>query len=166
MTELKKLHTEAIPAALERAEEYRLLNHPWEAESICRDVLDVEPENQRALRLMLLALTDQFERDPGKHFRAAKEVLPRLTDPYRRSYCTGLVHERHAKAILLRGAPGTGTAVYEELREAMRWYEKAEPSSPPGNDEAILRWNACSRTIEHYEHLEPGSDDGFVPLLE
>ena len=79
---------------------------------------------------------------------------------------TGIVHERHAKAVLRRGAPGTGTAVYEELHEAMHWYEKAEQSSPAGDDEAILRWNACARTIERHDHLEPGTDDRFVPLLE
>jgi len=49
MAELKRLHKDAIPAALEKAERYRLLNEPGEAESICLDILAVDPDNQRAL---------------------------------------------------------------------------------------------------------------------
>jgi hypothetical protein len=48
MYELKPLSREAIPAALEKAYRYRLLNEPLEAESICRDILEADPENQEA----------------------------------------------------------------------------------------------------------------------
>jgi hypothetical protein len=37
-----------------------LLNEPAEAESICHDVLRIDPENQQALIVLLLTLTDQF----------------------------------------------------------------------------------------------------------
>jgi hypothetical protein len=47
MVELKGLYTEAIPAALEKALRYRLLNEPAEAESICHDVLHIDPETNR-----------------------------------------------------------------------------------------------------------------------
>src|SRR4030095_12727633 len=57
---LKVLSAAAIPAALERAERYRLLNEPTQAESICLDILEVESQNQPALILLLLSLTDQF----------------------------------------------------------------------------------------------------------
>jgi hypothetical protein len=43
MVELKRLSAEAIPAALEKALRYRLLNEPAEAESICHDVLHIGP---------------------------------------------------------------------------------------------------------------------------
>ena len=46
MFEFKRITPEAVPAALSKAERYRLLNEPREAESICRDVLLVDPENQ------------------------------------------------------------------------------------------------------------------------
>src|SRR6266436_320626 len=55
MFELKRLSLEAVPAALERALRYRLLNEPAEAESICHDVLEIDPENQEALVMLLLA---------------------------------------------------------------------------------------------------------------
>ena len=58
MFELKPLSTEAIPAALEKAERYRLLNEPGEAESICLDVLKADPENQQAL-ITLVARGDR-----------------------------------------------------------------------------------------------------------
>ena len=62
MAELKQLHKDAIPAALEKAERYRLLNEPGEAESICLDILAVDPDNQRAIITLLLAFTDRFEK--------------------------------------------------------------------------------------------------------
>ena len=49
MFEPKPLTREGIPRALERAERYRLLNEPVEAESICLDVLGAEPNSQPAL---------------------------------------------------------------------------------------------------------------------
>ena len=43
MFELKPLSQKPLPAALAKAERYRLLNEPSEAESICQDILAVEP---------------------------------------------------------------------------------------------------------------------------
>ena len=164
--ELKPLHRDALPAALEKALRYRLLNEPTQAESICRDVLEVDPENQEALITLLLALTDQFGRRLGDRVREARELLPRIRDEYQRTYYTGIIYERMARIELKRATPGSGPTIYHELREAMSWYEKAEAIQPSGNDEARLRWNACVRTIDKHEHLEPGSEDEFVPLLE
>jgi len=50
MFELKRLSTAAIPAALVKAERYRLLNEPDEAQSICEDVLHADPDNFEAVR--------------------------------------------------------------------------------------------------------------------
>ena len=61
MFELKPLHSDAVQAALARAERYRLLNEPSEAESICLDILAVDPDNQPARIMLLLSLTDQFD---------------------------------------------------------------------------------------------------------
>jgi len=47
MYELKRLTKEAVPRALEKAERYRLLNEPTEAESICQDILRVERRTSR-----------------------------------------------------------------------------------------------------------------------
>ena len=69
MFELKPLHPDAVQAALARAERYRLLNEPSEAESICLDILAVEPDNQPARIMLLLSLTDQFDTAPGAHLR-------------------------------------------------------------------------------------------------
>jgi hypothetical protein len=41
------------------------------------------------------------------------------------------------------------------ILEAMEWYRKAEAASPPGNDDAILRWNACIRFLERNPGLTP-----------
>ena len=99
MFEPKPISRDAIPAALTKAERYRLLNEPGEAESICLDILQIESENQEALVMLLLALTDQFRDETSSSRNAAARVadlLPRLTDEYDRLYYSGLVRERRA----------------------------------------------------------------------
>ena len=56
--QLKKISSDGIPHAMEKAERYRLLNDPAQAESICLDVLVVDSDNQDALRCLILSLTD------------------------------------------------------------------------------------------------------------
>ncbi len=148
MSELKRLHKDAIPAALEKAERYRLLNEPGEAESICLDILHVEPENQQAIITLLLALTDRFNKGYGVSETQTKELLARMKSEYDRAYYSGIVAERRAKMKLRQHTPGSRFQAYDLLREAMHWFEKAEPLRPAGHDDAILRWNTCARLIE------------------
>ena len=147
MFELKPLSLEAVPAALEKAERYRLLNEPGEAESICHDILGVDPGNQKAIVTLLLALTDRFGKSYAIGVAQTQEVLQQIRDPYERQYYNGIVSERRAKALLHQGGPGAGFHAYEFLQEAMGCYENAEAIRPPGNDDALLRWNACARII-------------------
>lgn len=147
MFELKMLSAEAIPAALEKALRYRLLNDPAEAESICHDVLRIDPENQQALVILLLALTDRFGKGYAVGVTQAQEVLSRLQDAYERAYYAGIICERRAKAQLSQGHPGSGHDAYELFREAMACYEKAERLRPAKNDDALLHWNTCARLI-------------------
>jgi tetratricopeptide (TPR) repeat protein len=147
MFELKRLSLEAVPAALERALRYRLLNEPAEAESICHDVLEIDPENQEALVMLLLAITDRLGKGYGVGVTEAQEVLVRLRDEYERAYYAGIVCERRGKAQLRQGYPGAGHDAFEFLREAMTWFEKAEALRPPKNDDALLHWNTCARII-------------------
>jgi hypothetical protein len=148
MFELKPLSKEAIPAALEKAERYRLLNEPAEAESICLDVLKADPENQEAIVTLLLAVTDRFEKGYGVSDTQAKELLSRIKAEYERNYYAGIFNERRAKAKLRQGTPDCRFQAYDLFREAMSWFETAEAIRPPGNDDAVLRWNTCARIIE------------------
>jgi tetratricopeptide (TPR) repeat protein len=166
MFELKPLNPEAIPKALQKAERYRLLNEPEEAESICLDILAVEPDNQDALVTLLLALTDQFRSDDAAHcYAQARELLPRLRGDYERCYYTGLIFERRGSAQIDRGGPGGLRNSYACLRQAMDWYEQAEALRPPDNDDAVLRWNTCVRMLAKH-HLVPASEEEtFEPVL-
>ena len=163
--ELKKLPRDGIPAALAKAERYRLLNEPGQAESICLDILDVDPAHHEALILLLLARTDQYTRDPGARVADTRDVLDRLTGDYDRAYYAGLICERWAKAQLGRNQPGSAHNVVSYLNEAMGYYERAQGFDPAASD-PVLRWNACVRLIERHAHLEPTPDKGFSPLLE
>ena len=148
MPELKSLSKEAIPAALEKATRYRLLNEPAEAESICLDVLKADPENQEAIVTLVLALTDRFSKGYGVSDTQAKELLARIKNEYERAYYTGIFAERRAKTKLTQNTPDCRFQAYELFREAMSWFEKAEAIRPPGNDDALLRWNTCARIID------------------
>lgn len=142
---LKPVTRDGIPGAIERAKHYRLLNQPDLAESICLDVLDAEPDNQEALVVAILAITDQFAGGGTPGVRRAREYLGSVADDYRRKYYAGIIAERWARAALTRrSSPGSA---YNSLREAMDWFEKAALVRPAGNDDAILRWNACVRSI-------------------
>ena len=162
--ELKTLTPEAIPRALAKAERYRLLNEPGEAESICLDALNVEPDNQDAIVMLLLAITEQFDHDT-RVVAHAWETVSRLRDDYDRVYYTGIIHERRAKALLRNRTPRGGSRAYEWLREAMNCYETAEKIRPANNDDAILRWNACARLIMGDQHLSPAAEEPHEPLL-
>jgi hypothetical protein len=143
--ELKSISPEGVDAALAKAELYRFLNEPEEAESICQDVLAVETGHQLALRLLGLAITDQFSGGPSDRYADADSAFQQLTDDYERLYYSGLLHERRAKAQLRAGRPLHTLLVL--LEEGMRCYEEAEKLRPSGNDDAILRWNRCARLI-------------------
>ena len=163
--EFKKLSTEAIPPALERAERYRLLNEPVQAESICLDILSVEPHNQQALVCLLLALSEQFGENITEKLDRAWSILPKLSDTYQQVYYQGILLERQARLYMRSDAPGSNFSAFDLLQEAMRLYEKAERLKQPGNDEALLRWNTCARTITA-ANLEARPLADFRPMLE
>ena len=146
--QLKPISKDGIPEAISKAEVYRSLNEPEEAESICRDILAVQPDHQLALRLLGLAITDEFCGDAQDRHREAETLFQKLTEPYERLYYTGLLHERRAKAQMRVGrSPHTLTPLFEE---AMRCFEQAEAIRPPGNDDSILRWNRCARLLQSH----------------
>src|ERR1700730_12318808 len=161
MSELKTLHKEAIPAALEKAMRYRLLNEPAEAESICLDVLKADPENQEALITLLLALTDRFTKAYGVSDTQAKELLARIKSEYDRAYYSGIFAERRAKTKLTQNTPDCRFQAYDLFHEAMSAFEKAETMRPPGNDDALLRWNSWTRSSERNK-LVPREEDERV----
>jgi tetratricopeptide (TPR) repeat protein len=162
--QLKPITKEGIPSALEKAERYRLLNDSSAAESICLDVLEIDPTNQEALVSLLLSITDQFLEEMTDSLRRARDVLPRLTDEYERIYYAGIIIERRARAQLHRGALGSADVASAGFREAMRWYERAEAMRPAGNDEAILRWNTCARLVGRHERADVHRE--YEPALE
>src|SRR5579872_4294890 len=96
--QLKTISSDGIPQAMEKAERYRLLNEPAQAESICLDVLAVDPESQQALVMLLLALTDQFRSGPAECYAQAEAVVPKLQGEYERLYYSGLIRERRGQA--------------------------------------------------------------------
>src|SRR4029077_7884676 len=126
MSELKRLSKEAIPAALEKAERYRLLNEPGEAESISLDVLQTDSENQQAIITLLLALTDRFEKGYAVSDTQTKELLSRMKSEYDRAYYTGIVAESRSDTQLRSNTPDCRFQAYDLFREAMDWFEKAE----------------------------------------
>ena len=163
---LKPVSREAIPAALEKAHRYRLLNQPLQAESICLDVLAVDPDDAEALVTLVLALTDQFSRHIQPAFDRARTLLPRLTSAYARCYYEGLLCERRGKAHFRSGNPMAGTMAFEWLEMAMGFSERAEAIRPAGDDDAVLRWNSCARMLMANDRIQAPVDDPSESMLE
>ena len=156
--QLKPLSKDGIGASMEKADHYRLLNQPHLAESICLDILLVEPDNQRASTILLLALTDQFDRSTSKA-RQAVSIARGLKDEYSRLYYSGIISERLGAAALKSGTPGSDFDAYEWYREAMEFFEQADAVTKEDNSDPVLRWNTCARMIMQY-HLSERPIDG------
>ncbi|MEX0680791.1 MAG: hypothetical protein WD097_05370 [Balneolales bacterium] len=166
MPELKPLSNDAIPEAHEKAKHYRLLNAPWQAESICRDILNADPDNQAVIYTLILAITDQFESYGRTSPAFAEELTSKLNDPYEAEYCRGLIFERLAIATYRRQTPGCGYHAYSHFQRAMGHYQKAEQFQSGTNRESILRWNACVRFIQQHKLESQPEEIGGEPLLD
>jgi len=164
MFALKPISRDSIGGALAKAERYRLLNEPGEAESICRDILEVEPDNQPALISLVLALTEQVHQD-GPAFANALTVAARLETAYDRAYYAGIAWERRAKAYYYGSSQASRHYAYEWIVEALRLFEEAERHRVAGNDDAVLRWNACVRFLARHTELAPRVDEVFEPII-
>jgi tetratricopeptide (TPR) repeat protein len=152
---LKLLPARDLDAALQKANRYRDLNQPEEAESICKDILAVDPQHQAALRVLGLALTDRFAEPAVGLFEQAMEAFLHLKDKYDRTYHEGVAWERLGKAHLARGE---GHGALTALEHALDLFEEAEGMAPEGNSEAVLRFNRCVRLLESHQLLSDAYD--------
>ena len=160
--ELKPLHKSAISSAMEKANHYRLLNDPENAESICRDILEHDANDQEAIIGLILALSDQFGGSISQK-KEACDFAGQLTDEYLRCYYRGIIQERAGRAMLARtNAAGCKHHAFDMFQEAMENFEQAENLSKDDNDDAILRWNSCLRTIRKRK-LVARPEDNYVP---
>jgi hypothetical protein len=144
--QLKPISKAGIAEALAKVELYRYLNEPEEAESICRDILAIEPQHQLALRFLGLTITDQFGSGANDRYREVEEIFLKLSERYEQLYYTGLLYERRAKAQLRNGQPPH--MILPLFEQALECFGAAEKIRPPGNDDAILRWNRCVRLLQ------------------
>jgi hypothetical protein len=164
--ELKILSGEGVTAAVAKAEKYRLLNDPTMAESICLDILNVEPDNAKTKIIMLLALTDQFGMSRSSHAtKKAKLLVSDFKDDFLRIYYSGLINERLGTATLNSSTMGREHNAYEWYIDAMELYAEAENLQPAGDNDSILRWNTCARIIMQHKLTRRPIDD-TVTLLE
>lgn len=143
---LKPISHAGINEAISKVELYRYLNEPGEAESICRDILTLDPAHQTALRLLGLSITDQFTGGASDRYGEAERIFRALSNEYERAYYSGILHERKAKAQLRAGRPPH--TVRPSFEAALKCFEEAEGARPAGNDDAILRWNRCVRLLQ------------------
>ncbi|MEO0604442.1 MAG: hypothetical protein AAF211_23615 [Myxococcota bacterium] len=164
MYELKKIRPDTVDKALAKAAHYRLLNLPRPAECICLDVLEVEPNHQAALALLVRALTDQFA-DTGVAVSRTKveDIVRRLEDPYERIYHQGLIMERRGIAAIRGGTPGH--LAFGWFDKAMALYDEASGLAPDGNDDAVLRYNTCARILNCNPDIRP-QEHGSLHMTE
>jgi hypothetical protein len=150
--QLKIISKQAIAEAFAKVNLYRSLNEPEEAESICHDILAVEPENQLAQRMLGLSITDQFTGQPADRCAEVESLFDNLADPYERHYYQGLLCERRAKAQMRAGRPPQ--VLIPLFQQAMLHFEEAEKIRPSDNDDSVLRWNRCVRLLSKLPGVE------------
>lgn len=153
---LHDIRISAVKQALKKAKQYRSLLEPEIAESICLDVLNIDPDNQAVLVVYILALLDQVSRTENQsQIKTIERTIDTLKSKYKRYYYSGLLNERRARHLLTQAM--SHSFAYDYFIEALEAYQQAIDRCPEKNDEAILRWNSCIRTIEK-EKLKPRRD--------
>lgn len=166
MIALKPLKIESIPSALQKAERYRLLNEPREAESIYLDILQAEPDNQEALANMILALTDKFKTELNPAFNYALSLLDQIHDEHMETYYRGVIYERRAKAHLGKNERNSENLAYDYCKKAMVEYEKVLEVDPAGHSDATLRWNTCARILNENPQLKAREESREIELTD
>jgi hypothetical protein len=166
MFTLKTLKVASIPSALQNAERYRLLNEPSEAESICLDILQAEPDNQEALIMLILSHTDKFKTQLYPAFDNALSVLEQLRDELSKTYYRGVIYERRANAHLNKNEPNSNNIAHDYYIKAMAEYEQILESNPNGNETAALRWNTCARILNENPNLNPSEQSREVEITD
>ena len=148
--ELKRLADKNLGAAIGLAAHYRNLNEPEQAESICRDVLAVAPENVDALRTLGLALTDRFPTCWMTLFDEACTTFRKLPSDYERTYYLGIAWERYA---LAQAAGGRSRNAINAFEDAMEHFEKAQELAAKDDPSPILHYNRCVRAVTNSAEL-------------
>ncbi len=166
MYALKNLTIESIHSALKKAEQYRLLNEPREAESICLDILQVEPNNQETLIMLLLTYTDKFKEELYPPFNKAESVIERLQGEHSKAYYRGVIYERRAKVHMSQRGPSADDMAHGWFAKAMTEYEQAIESDLPVSQDAALRWNTCARILNENPHLKPAEENRETELVD
>jgi hypothetical protein len=164
MFTLKPISRDSVDGSLAKAERYRLLNEPNEAESICRDILQVYPANREARISLILALTDQINEEKSAFANAISEISG-LVSEYDRAYYSGIAWERRAKARYRAATKGGASDAYDWLVKALGLFEEAARLRTAGNDDAILRWNSCVRFLDRHKELQPSTGEVREPVL-
>lgn len=161
--ELKPLTSKNLSAAVELAKHYRDLNAPEEAESICRDVISVSPDNEDAWRTLGLALTDQFPTKWMTLFDEARGAFNRLKSDYEKVYYAGITWERYAKAQLEAGRSHNAIHAFEE---ALKSFEEAERIGPKDLPNPVVHYNRCVRALTTHPELVRASSVPQEPEYE
>ena len=151
--EYHKIDKDSIEDVLERAKQYRSLLQPDMAISICMDIFAVDKNNQEALVIYILALTDQLSQSESKvHQKKITDSIKRLDSKFLQHYYSGIFFERQARSLLKHSM--SRSFAYAEFIEAIAEFEIAEKKAPEHCADPILRYNSCIRTIKK-ENLQP-----------
>ncbi len=151
--EYHKIDKDSIEDVLDRAKQYRSLLQPDMAISICMDIFAVDKNNQEALVIYILALTDQLSQSESKvHQKKITDSIKRLDSKFLQHYYSGIFFERQARSLLKHSM--SRSFAYEAFIEAIVEFEIAEKMAPEHCADPILRYNSCIRTIKK-ENLQP-----------
>ena len=156
--DLKTLETSDLDAALIAAQASWSEHRAEETESICLDILDVSPQNARALELLLLSRIELLKKGLPQSVSRAQELIPRLESAFDRAFFSGMVRESQARYLLEKRSRETSHVAYSWFRHAMDDFEEAA-SADPSRIEPKLQWNACLRTLKNNPQCTPPPEE-------
>ena len=158
MLELKPISRDGIPQALVKAERYRLLNEPGQAESILPRYPRRRSADQEARVRYILALTDQFGPHEPDVIARAEEAAAELDD----ECAPSRVLRRHHLQTSRRGRAGQGGRGWGRTRAGGTRMRSTASTAPrrcvqPATTTRSCGGTACVRMLER--HPDPSGDD-------
>jgi len=156
--DFKILQAQEINAALAEAEDCWSGSQPEVAESICQDILEADPNHERALTLLFSSRVALLAKGLPKGVERAQELIPRFGSEFERAFFSGVLRESQARYLLQQRGRHSSFVAYSWFRHAMDDFEEAgrqDPSRP----ESKLHWNACLRTLQANPQCAPAPED-------
>ena len=157
--DFKNLESADLDAALAAAQASWAELRAEETESICLDILELDPNHRSTLDLLLRCRIELLKKGLPQSVARAQELIPQLDSDFDQAFYSGMIREAQARYLLEKRGRATSGVAYSWFRHAMDDFAAAS-NLDAGRVEPKLHWNACLRTLENNPQCVPPPEDG------